>query len=80
VFEKGECILSSGLPLHYNFEIGKTLWRISQCVGVGTGRRGRVALQFPEGLLPFACVLADIITKWSNNVDTLIMGDVTYGV
>jgi len=37
-----------------------------------------VALQFPEGLLMFACIIADILESFCN-VETLIMGDVTYG-
>lgn len=37
-----------------------------------------VALQFPEGLLMYACAIADILTKYTG-VDVIIMGDVTYG-
>ncbi|XP_071790273.1 2-(3-amino-3-carboxypropyl)histidine synthase subunit 1-like [Asterias amurensis] len=62
----------SQLPSNYNFEIPKTIWRIKN---VGSSR---VALQFPEGLLMFACTIADIIEKFTD-ADTLIMGDVTYG-
>ncbi len=43
------------LPANYSFEIHKTLWRIRQA-----GAR-RVALQFPEGLLLYACVIADLL-------------------
>jgi 2-(3-amino-3-carboxypropyl)histidine synthase len=43
------------LPANYSFEIHKTLWRIRQA-----GAR-RVALQFPEGLLLYSCVIADIL-------------------
>ncbi len=60
------------LPQNYNFEVHKTIWRIRQ-----TGSK-RVALQFPEGLMMFACPLSDIIEKFGN-VETVIMGDVTYG-
>ena len=60
------------LPQNYNFETHKTIWRIRQ-----TGSK-RVALQFPEGLMMFACPLADIIEKFGG-VETVIMGDVTYG-
>ncbi|RUS80880.1 hypothetical protein EGW08_011351 [Elysia chlorotica] len=60
------------LPDNYNFEIHKTIWKIRQ-----TGAK-RVALQFPEGLLLFACVISDIIEKFTE-ADTVIMGDVTYG-
>lgn len=60
------------LPQNYNFEVHKTIWRIRQ-----TGSK-RVALQFPEGLMMFACPLADIIEKFGD-VESVIMGDVTYG-
>lgn len=90
-----ECILndpvlseaiSTSLPLNYNFEIHKTIWRI-HCL-----KAKRVALQMPEGLLIFAIPIAEILRKFSyserffdlqksSNVelDVLIMGDVTYG-
>ncbi|XP_041349563.1 2-(3-amino-3-carboxypropyl)histidine synthase subunit 1-like isoform X2 [Gigantopelta aegis] len=66
------CEAVKQLPENYNFEIHKTIWRIRllECK--------RVALQFPEGLLMFACPIADIIEKFTD-ADTLIMGDVTYG-
>ncbi|XP_046353619.2 2-(3-amino-3-carboxypropyl)histidine synthase subunit 1-like [Haliotis rufescens] len=60
------------LPSNYNFEIYKTVWKIRF-----SGAK-RVALQFPEGLLLFACTVADIIEQFTE-ADTLIMGDVTYG-
>ena len=47
----------AGLPSNYNFEIAKTVWRI-RCT-----ESKRVALQFPEGLLLFACPIADIIER-----------------
>uniref|UniRef100_A0AC35U0H8 2-(3-amino-3-carboxypropyl)histidine synthase subunit 1 n=1 Tax=Rhabditophanes sp. KR3021 TaxID=114890 RepID=A0AC35U0H8_9BILA len=60
------------LPSNYNFEIAKTVWKIrssgSKCV----------ALQFPEGLLMYACVISDILVK-NTGCDTIILGDVTYG-
>lgn len=62
----------SVLPSNYNFEIHKTIWRIRQ-----TGAK-RVALQLPEGLLMFACTIADIIEQFTE-AETVIMGDVTYG-
>jgi 2-(3-amino-3-carboxypropyl)histidine synthase len=43
------------LPANYSFEVHKTIWRIRQA-----GAK-RVALQFPEGLLLYACVIADIL-------------------
>ncbi|XP_064384831.1 2-(3-amino-3-carboxypropyl)histidine synthase subunit 1-like [Halichondria panicea] len=60
------------LPSNYNFELHKTIWRIKQ------SNSKKVALQFPEGLLMFACTIADIIEEFSG-AETIIMGDVTYG-
>ncbi|KAJ8414477.1 hypothetical protein AAFF_G00036790 [Aldrovandia affinis] len=45
------------LPKNYNFEIHKTVWRVRQA------KAKRVALQLPEGLQMFACVIADIIER-----------------
>jgi hypothetical protein len=47
------------LPSNYNFEIHKTIWRLREC------KASKVALQFPEGLLMYACVIADIIEKFA---------------
>ncbi|KAI9179584.1 Diphthamide biosynthesis protein 1 [Blastocladiella emersonii ATCC 22665] len=60
------------LPANYNFEIHKTVHQITEC-----GAK-RVALQLPEGLQMFACILSDILEQFTG-VDTVIMGDVTYG-
>nr|XP_056720980.1 2-(3-amino-3-carboxypropyl)histidine synthase subunit 1 [Euleptes europaea] len=60
------------LPSNYNFEIYKTIWRIRQA------QAKRVALQMPEGLLMFACTLADIIERFTG-AKAVVMGDVTYG-
>ncbi|XP_062242193.1 2-(3-amino-3-carboxypropyl)histidine synthase subunit 1 [Platichthys flesus] len=60
------------LPANYNFEIHKTIWRLRQA------KSTRVALQLPEGLQMFACVIADIIERFTE-ADTIVMGDVTYG-
>lgn len=60
------------LPANYEFEIPKTLWRIR------TTNAKMVALQFPEGLLLYSCVIAGILERFGK-VETLIMGDVTYG-
>ena len=38
----------------------------------------KVALQFPEGLLMYSLAIADLLEKYCN-VETLVMGDVTYG-
>jgi 2-(3-amino-3-carboxypropyl)histidine synthase len=47
------------LPPNYNFELIKTISRIRQAGAT------RVALQFPEGLLLYSCVLADIFTRFT---------------
>jgi 2-(3-amino-3-carboxypropyl)histidine synthase len=60
------------LPSNYNFEIHKSVWRLKQASAK------RVALQFPEGLLMYACTISDILERFAQ-VETLIMGDVTYG-
>ncbi|XP_024050133.1 2-(3-amino-3-carboxypropyl)histidine synthase subunit 1 [Terrapene carolina triunguis] len=60
------------LPSNYNFEIYKTVWRIQQAEAT------RVALQMPEGLLMFACTIADIIERFTG-AEVVVMGDVTYG-
>lgn len=62
----------SVLPVNYNFEIHKTIWRIREM------KAKRVALQMPEGLLMFSLVISDIIERFTE-ADTIIMGDVTYG-
>ncbi|XP_063812191.1 2-(3-amino-3-carboxypropyl)histidine synthase subunit 1 isoform X2 [Pseudophryne corroboree] len=62
----------SVLPQNYNFEIPKTVWRIQQASSK------RVALQMPEGLLMFACTIADILERFTS-AETVVMGDVTYG-
>lgn len=75
------------LPANYDFEIAKTIWRIQKA------RARRVALQFPEGLLMYAGVISDILSKFCPLLDpkrdpaapldwvveTVILGDVTYG-
>ncbi|KAL4893101.1 putative diphthamide synthesis protein-domain-containing protein [Aspergillus ambiguus] len=61
------------LPRNYSFEIPKTIHRIRS-----SGAK-RVALQFPEGLLIFATTISDILTQFCPGIETLIMGDVTYG-
>uniref|UniRef100_A0A8B9Q379 2-(3-amino-3-carboxypropyl)histidine synthase subunit 1 n=1 Tax=Apteryx owenii TaxID=8824 RepID=A0A8B9Q379_APTOW len=60
------------LPSNYNFEIPKTVWRIRQA------QARKVALQMPEGLLMFACTIADIIERFTA-AEAVVMGDVTYG-
>ncbi|KAG9331963.1 hypothetical protein JZ751_016320 [Albula glossodonta] len=63
---------AQALPKNYNFEIHKTVWKVRQA------KAKRVALQLPEGLQMFACVIADIIERFTD-ADTIVMGDVTYG-
>jgi diphthamide synthase subunit DPH2 len=46
------------LPSNYNFEIPKTVWRLRE-----KGSK-RVALQFPEGLLVYSCLIADILEEY----------------
>ena len=61
------------LPVNYDFEVKKTVWRLRQ-VGVKT-----LALQFPEGLLLYATTLSDIFQTFAGVRDVVILGDVTYG-
>lgn len=68
------------LPPHYNFEIHKTLHRIETLTDELKKQELRVSLQFPEGLMLFACVVSDILREFSRvPISTVIMGDVTYG-
>ncbi|RKP25516.1 putative diphthamide synthesis protein-domain-containing protein [Syncephalis pseudoplumigaleata] len=60
------------LPSNYNFEIFKSVWQIRRA------NAKRVALQFPEGILMFACAISDILESFCK-VETVVMGDVTYG-
>ncbi len=96
-------LLRTQLPSNYNFEIPKTVWRLRE-----KGSK-RVALQFPEGLLVYSCLIADILEECRPpthftcaprslaltrvrscvcgvrvcdrfaGVETIVMGDVTYG-
>lgn len=61
------------LPANYSFEIPKTIHRIR------TLGSKKVALQMPEGLLMFATTISDILQQFCPGIETLIMGDVTYG-
>jgi 2-(3-amino-3-carboxypropyl)histidine synthase len=65
--------IAEQLPSNYSFEIKKTLWRIRK------EKATTVALQFPEGLLMYSCIIADILEEFGGVGDVLIMGDVTYG-
>ncbi len=61
------------LPSNYSFEIHKTVWNIKKLPNAK-----RVALQFPEGLLIYSLIISDILEQFCN-VETIVMGDVTYG-
>ena len=65
--------VSQSLPADYEFEIPKTIWRIEQL------KSSSVALQMPEGLLMYSCIIADIIRQYSCANTISILGDVTYG-
>jgi len=70
--------VARALPAHYNFEIRKTIARVRKT------RAARVALQMPEGLLMFACQIADLLSTFASEpgrapVEVVVMGDVTYG-
>ncbi|CAD1808890.1 2-(3-amino-3-carboxypropyl)histidine synthase subunit 1 [Candida parapsilosis] len=60
------------LPSNYNFEIHKTVWNIRR------QNAKRVALQMPEGLLIYSLIISDILEEFCQ-VETLVMGDVSYG-
>lgn len=62
----------STLPSNYSFEVPKCIWKIQQ-----SGAK-RVGLQLPEGLLIFACPLADILQAFTG-AEMVVLGDVTYG-
>ena len=60
------------LPSNYRFEVHKCIWQIRK------HNAQRVALQFPEGLTTFACLLSSIF-KAHCSCMVIIMADVTYG-
>ena len=60
------------LPSNYNFEIHKTVWNIKK------QNAKRVALQMPEGLLIYSLIISDILEQFCQ-VETIVMGDVSYG-
>ncbi|ETO27629.1 dph2-like ovca [Reticulomyxa filosa] len=57
------------LPSNYNFEIDKTIWRLK----TAEPSPKRIALQFPEGLLMYACIIADILERFKKKKKNLIM-------
>ncbi|KAK7060324.1 Diphthamide biosynthesis protein 1 [Paramarasmius palmivorus] len=60
------------LPKNYSFEIHKTIWHVKK------NDAKMVGLQMPEGLQMFACLISDIIERFTD-AQTTILGDVTYG-
>jgi 2-(3-amino-3-carboxypropyl)histidine synthase len=68
------------LPSNYNYEIHKTVLKINQAC---KGPIYKVSLQFPEGLLMHAGLIADLVQTFCSTddckVECLILGDVTYG-
>lgn len=68
------------LPPHYNFEIYKTLYRIETLAKELNKSSLKISLQFPEGLMLFACIINDILREFAVvPIEVVIMGDVTYG-
>lgn len=62
------------LPANYSFEVHKTVWKLREA----EPRAKKVALQFPEGLLMFACAIGDILERFTGAA-FVVLGDVTYG-
>lgn len=60
------------LPSNYNFEVHKCVWNIRK------NKATRVALQMPEGLLIYSLIISDILEQFCE-VETIVMGDVSYG-
>jgi 2-(3-amino-3-carboxypropyl)histidine synthase len=60
------------LPSNYHFEIPKCIWKILSI------KAKTVALQFPEGLLLYSCIISDIFKRFTG-VRCILLSDVTYG-
>jgi 2-(3-amino-3-carboxypropyl)histidine synthase len=52
--------------------VKKTIWKLREA------KAKKVALQFPEGLLMYACVISDIVQEFTG-AEPIMLGDVTYG-
>lgn len=67
--------IASSLPVDYEFEIIKTIWRIQHT------KVKHVALQMPEGLLMYATCIGDLLMKFcpASLESVSVLGDVTYG-
>lgn len=68
----------SVLPGNYNFEIHKSVNRILQVKKELNKDIIKVALQLPQGLQMFACLLSDIFETFTQ-AECIIFGDETYG-
>ena len=73
-------IIAQTLPVDYEFEIPKTIWRIRSL------NAKNVCLQMPEGLLMYATVIGDILKRFAydgecktTSLVISVLGDVTYG-
>eukprot|EP01039_Chlorochromonas_danica_P008033 gene8033-8861_t len=60
------------LPANYDFEIPKTIWKILSL------QAQTIVLQFPEGLLMYACIISDILHRFTG-VEVINLAEVTYG-
>lgn len=52
--------IDTPLKTSHDAQIHKTIWRIRQ------KNAKRVALQFPEGLMMYACIISDILERWAD--------------
>ena len=82
----------TALPSNYNFELYKSIWRVQILRDKfykdnnntyhdnhkESEDEFKVALQFPEGLLMYSCVICDILNRFTG-AHVFILGDVTYG-
>ena len=76
----------TALPSNYNFELYKSIWRVQTLRdkfhkdnnNKDKEEEFKVALQFPEGLLMYSCVICDILNRFTG-AHVFILGDVTYG-
>ena len=61
------------LPINYNLEIHKCIWRIR------SSNAKCLILQLPKGLPMYSLLLSDIFISFSDIIHYFILGDVTYG-
>lgn len=67
-----DAAIAASLPWNYNFEVKKTLWKLSE------SEAKKVALQLPEGLLLYANALAELVRRF-HECRVVVLGDVTFG-